>query len=144
MKRTYEELIKYKTFEDRFKYLKLNGEVGSATFGFDRYLNQAVYKSYEWQKIRKKVILRDYGCNLAIPDMMIPRKVIVHHMNPINEDDILNRTEYLLNPEFLICTDHITHNAIHYGDEGRITFSPYHLANQLAERKPNDTIPWRM
>lgn len=137
MKRTYEELLKYKTFEDRFKYLELNGEVGSATFGFDRYLNQAVYQSYEWRQIRRKVIVRDMGCNLAIPDYIIRYKVVIHHMNPIDERDILDRSDYLLNPEYLICTDLRTHNAIHYGNEEILK------ANQIVERKPNDTIPWR-
>lgn len=137
MKRTYEELIKYKTFEDRFKYLELNGEVGSATFGFDRYLNQAVYQSYEWRQIRRKVIVRDMGCNLAIPDYIIRYKAVIHHMNPIDERDILDRSDYLLNPEYLICTDLRTHNAIHYGNEEILK------VNQIVERKPNDTIPWR-
>lgn len=137
MIRTYKELSRLKTFEDRFRYLKLKGEVGESTFGFDRYLNQVLYHSYEWKQIRRDVILRDGGCDLGIPEREIYTKIIIHHMNPIKESDILERSDILLNPDYLITTTHKTHNALHYGDEGILR------VNVLIERKPNDTIPWR-
>lgn len=134
--RTYSELITLPTFEARYEYLKLHGEVGKETFGFDRYLNQAFYKYPEWRKARDRVIIRDNGCDLGIEGREIRGKILIHHMNPITKEDILNRSEYLLNPEYLICTIKRTHDAIHYGDESL-------LAKDPIERKPNDTCPWR-
>lgn len=134
--RTYSELIKLPTFEERFQYLKLDGEVGVETFGFDRYLNQAFYSSDEWKSIRNQVIIRDNGCDLGIEGREIYKRIIVHHMNPIAKEDLLYRTEYLLNPEYMICTMKNTHDAIHYGDENLLFKDPI-------ERKPNDTCPWR-
>lgn len=134
--RTYSELIKLPTFEERFQYLKLDGEVGVETFGFDRYLNQAFYSSDEWKSIRNQVIIRDNGCDLGIEGREIYKRIIIHHMNPITKEDLLYRTEYLLNPEYMICTMKNTHDAIHYGDENLLFKDPI-------ERKPNDTCPWR-
>lgn len=134
--RTYSELITLPTFEARYEYLKLHGEVGKETFGFDRYLNQAFYKYPEWRKARDLVIIRDNGCDLGIEGREIRGKILIHHMNPITKEDILSRSEYLLNPEYLICTIKRTHDAIHYGDESL-------LAKDPIERKPNDTCPWR-
>lgn len=134
--RTYSELIKLPTFEERFQYLKLNGDVGVETFGFDRYLNQAFYSSDEWKSIRNQVIIRDNGCDLGIEGREIYKRIIIHHMNPITKEDLLYRTEYLLNPEYMICTMKNTHDAIHYGDENLLFKEP-------VERKPNDTCPWR-
>ena len=136
--RTYSELITIPTFEERFRYLKLGGRVGEETFGFDRYLNQIFYTSNEWRDIRNHVIVRDHGCDLAMLDREIPDgvKILVHHMNPITVDDILKRSEYLLDPEFLISTIKNTHDAIHYGDERLLILAPI-------ERRPNDTCPWR-
>ena len=137
MTRTYEELSKLKTFKERFEYLQLDGRVASDTFGFDRYLNQQFYKSDKWRKIRDIVILRDNGCDLGVKGYDIHGKLYIHHMNPLNQDDILNQTDYLLNPNYLICTSHNTHNAIHYGS--------YELVNkEPIERVPNDTCPWKM
>ena len=134
--RTYSELIKLPTFEERFQYLKLDGDVGVETFGFGRYLNQAFYSSDEWKSIRNQVIIRDNGCDLGIEGREIYKRIIIHHMNPITKEDLLYRTEYLLNPEYMICTMKNTHDAIHYGDENLLFKEP-------VERKPNDTCPWR-
>lgn len=134
--RTYSELITLPTFEERFRYLKLDGDVGVETFGFDRYLNQAFYSSDEWKSIRNQVIIRDNGCDLGIEGREIYKRIIIHHMNPITKEDLLYKTEYLLNPEYLICTIKATHDAIHYGDENLLLKGPI-------ERKPNDTCPWR-
>ena len=136
MIRTYSQLIKFKTFEERFQYLKLDGAVGQATFGFDRYLNQQLYRSHEWKKVRDEVIVRDNGCDLAMEGFDIYGRVYVHHMNPILINDIRERSEFLLNPEYLICVSFDTHNAIHYGDESLLPREP-------VERKPNDTTPWK-
>lgn len=134
--RTYSELIKLQTFEERFQYLQLNGRVGEETFGFDRYLNQKFYNDPEWLHIRDQVIIRDNGCDLAMPDREIKTRILVHHMNPINKEDILRRSDFLLNPEYLVCTIKATHDAIHYGDESKLFIMP-------PERRPNDTCPWR-
>ena len=135
--KTYSELMKLKTFEDRYEYLKIGGKVGEETFGFDRYLNQAFYSSDEWKAIRNEVILRDKGCDLAMPDREINSNyIIVHHMNPITKADILNRSEILINPEYLITTIKSTHDAIHYGDKNLLPKDPI-------ERSKNDTCPWR-
>lgn len=135
--KTYSELITFETFEERYEYLRLDGVVGEETFGFDRYLNQEFYqRSQEWKRIRDFVIIRDQGCDLGIDGREIREKIIVHHMNPITKDDLLNRTPFLLDPEYLICTLKSTHDAIHYGDENLLMKGPI-------ERKPNDTCPWR-
>lgn len=134
--RTYSELISLHTFEERYRYLRIGGTVGEETFGFDRYLNQAFYKSKEWQTIRNQVIIRDDGCDLGIEGQTIYDRVLIHHMNPITVEDILERSEFLLNPEYLICTRKNTHDAIHYGDESLLNLDPI-------ERAPNDTCPWR-
>ena len=134
--RTYSELITIPTFEERYKYLKIGGKVGEETFGFERYLNQEFYKSHEWQSIRRQVIVRDLGCDLGIKDREIHGKIIVHHMNPITIDDIIEASDFLLNPEYLICTLKSTHDAIHYGDENLLIKAP-------VERTKNDTCPWK-
>lgn len=134
--RTYSELIKLPTFEERFRYLQLNGAVGGETFGFDRYLNQVFYRSKRWKEVRDQVIIRDNGCDLGIDDRMIYGRIIIHHMNPLTCFDIENESAYLLNPEYLICVTHNTHNAIHYGDENLLVKAP-------VERSMNDTCPWR-
>lgn len=123
------------SFKDRFEYLKLSRKVGDETFGFDRWLNQVFYKTPEWKRLRDEVIIRDMGCDLGLEDYPIKGKVIIHHMNPIYLEDIVNRSELLLNPDYLICTSHLTHNAIHYGDE-------WLLPQDLIERKPGDTKLW--
>lgn len=116
--KTYSELVRLSSFEDRFRYLKLRGKIGEDTFGFDRYFNQKFYRSYEWKQIRDQVIVRDGACDLGIPDREIFGKVIIHHMNPFRVEDLTgDAAEDLLNPEYLICVSHETHNAIHYGDE---------------------------
>lgn len=134
--RTYSELIKLKSFKERYEYLKLNNGVGEETFGFDRILNQRFYKSREWKKVRDLVILRDNGCDLGVEDRPIYGRILIHHMNPITLLDIRNNSEFLMNPEYLITTTHATHNAIHYGDGKSVFIS-------LEERSPNDTCPWR-
>ena len=134
--RTYSELITLPSFEERYRYLKLDGSVGKETFGFDRYLNQDFYRSKEWEHIRDEIIVRDFGCDLGIRDREIPIRIYVHHMNPISVKDITNATEFLLNPDYLICTSHSTHNAIHYGGESLLAIAP-------VERRKNDTCPWR-
>lgn len=140
MIRRYSELIMLPTFEERFEYLKLGGKVGELTFGYDRWLNQNLYhKDLEWKKARREVIIRDCGYDLGCEDHPIPNgmRIIVHHMNPISQDDILNRSDMLFNPEYLITTIDSTHNAIHYGDQSLINLS------KPIERFPNDTCPWR-
>lgn len=134
--RTYSELILLPTFEERFQYLRLDGKVGAETFGFDRYLNQVFYRSQKWKSVRDYVIIRDNGCDLGIEGHEIYGKILVHHMNPISIDDVLNESDFLLDPEFLISTIHNTHNAIHYGDENLLITAPI-------ERSKNDTCPWR-
>lgn len=134
--RTYSELSKLTTFEERYRYLRLGGRVGEETFGFDRWINQMFYKDPEWLKIRDEVIIRDNGCDLGIEGREIYSRIIVHHMNPITKADILDRSEFLLNPEYLICTVKNTHDAIHYGDENLLITLPM-------ERNVNDTCPWR-
>lgn len=134
--KTYSELITLPTFKERYQYLRLTGRVGEDTFGFDRYLNQKFYRSAEWRRIRDQVIIRDNGCDLGMEDRMIPGKILIHHMNPITEKDIVHMTDALLNPEYLICVSHNTHNAIHYGDEGL-------LIPELTVRTKNDTCPWK-
>ena len=135
--KTYDELIKLPTFEERFEYLKIGGRVGVETFGYDRYLNQIFYKSDEWKSIRNYVITRDNGCDLGVPGREIAgNRILVHHINPITKEDILNRSEFLLDPKYLITTVKLTHDAIHYGDESLLMKDPI-------ERSKNDTCPWR-
>lgn len=134
--KTYSELIRLPTFEDRFEYLKLKGSVGKDTFGHDRYLNQVFYSSMEWRRLRDKIIIRDNGCDLGIEGREIGGKVYIHHLNPLGTNDILTHSEYLVNPEYLICVSFETHNAIHYGDINLLPRDPI-------ERKRNDTCPWR-
>lgn len=134
--RTYSELIKIPTFEERYRYLRLYGVVGKDTFGFDRYLNQLFYTSDLWRSIRDQVIIRDNGCDLGLEGYDIFDRIIVHHMNPITVEDLEKESDYLLNPEFLISTSFNTHNAIHYGDERLLMTAPI-------ERSINDTCPWR-
>lgn len=134
--RRYSELILLPSFEERFEYLKLGSKVGADTFGFDRWQNQAFYNSPEWKRVRDKVIIRDNGCDLGIVDREIGQHVIIHHMNPITVEDIRLGTNVLLNPEFLICVSHETHNAIHYGDADL-------LPKDFIPRLPNDTCPWK-
>lgn len=139
--RTYSELITLPTFIERYRYLKLDGVVGEATFGFDRYLNQKFYKSDEWLAVRDYVILRDTGPNdycqdLGVDGHDIRGRILIHHMNPITREDIVQRSKFLLDPEYLICTIDNTHRAIHYGDESLLITAPI-------ERSRNDTCPWR-
>lgn len=135
--RTYSELITLPTFEERYRYLRLGGKVGEETFGFDRYINQLFYRDKDWRSVRDEVIVRDNGCDLGIEGREIyGSKIIVHHMNPITKEDILSRSEYLLNPEYLISTIKNTHDAIHYGDESLLITIPI-------ERRKNDTCPWK-
>lgn len=135
--RTYTELIALQTFEERYRYLQLCGRVGVETFGIDRWLNQNFYqKDPEWLAVRDYVIVRDNGCDLAMLDRPIDTRILVHHMNPITKDDIIRRTKWLLDPEYLICTIKGTHDAIHYGDESKLIIMP-------PERTPFDTCPWR-
>ena len=135
MIKTYSELIRYPTFEQRYEYLRIGGSVGVQSFGTSRYLNQTFYTSRLWRSIRNEVILRDDGCDLGILDRQMNNHIIVHHINPITEDDILSRTDLLLDPEFLICVSEKTHIAIHYGDSSLLPQLP-------VERTMNDTSPW--
>lgn len=137
MDRRYSELKQLKTFKDRFEYLKLTGIVGTDTFGFDRIFNQTFYRSQQWKDIRRRVIIRDEGFDMGLSDYPIPGHIIIHHMNPISIDDIVDQSKYLLNPEYLICVSHATHNAIHYG------VFDISVSRDPIERKPNDTCPWR-
>lgn len=136
MNKSYEELVKLKTFKERYRYLKLNGRVGEETFGCDRYLNQVFYRSKEWKDFRNKIIIRDNGCDLGIDGMEIHSKLLIHHINPITKRDILERSSLLMDENNVICVSHNTHEAIHYGDESL-------LIEEYVPRRPNDTIPWR-
>ena len=133
MTKTYSELVSYQSFIDRFRYLKLDGVVGEDTFGFNRYLNQQFYRSADW----KQIISRDMGCDLAHPDFEILGSVVIHHLNPITKSDLLERSDFLFNPEFLVCVSHNTHKAIHYGDESLL------MDYEPIIRRPNDMCPWR-
>lgn len=135
MVRTYSELVTIPHFQDRFNYLKLDGFVGEETFGDQRYVNQSFYRSTEWKEVRDYVISRDYGRDLAVPGREIHDMVLVHHMNPLTTQDILNRKPDILDPEFLVCVSHDTHNAIHYGDRTK-------LVPVVLERTPGDTKLW--
>jgi hypothetical protein len=136
--RTYSELITLPDFLSRYEYLKCPRRIGEETFGFERWLNQTFYRSPEWKTIRDKVIVRDCGCDLGIPDRVITGKIIVHHMNPIKIEDISDRNlDLILNMDYLVCCSHNTHEAIHYGNASILT------PDTMPERKPDDTIPWR-
>ena len=132
----YSELITIPTYEERFKYLQLKGSVGNDTFGYDRYLNQILYNSPEWKRLRNQIIIRDNGRDLGCEGYEIYGRILIHHMNPITVEDIVSRDPIVFDPENLICVSHNTHNAIHYGDENLLIMAP-------VERTKNDTCPWR-
>lgn len=134
--RTYSELITIPTFTERFQYLKLGGQVGIETFGFDRYLNQTLYRSPEWKRFRREIIVRDNGCDLACEGYDIVGKILIHHINPLTIDDIIHRDSKIFDPENVICTILNTHNAIHYGDESLLVTEPI-------TRTKYDTCPWK-
>lgn len=134
--KTYSELITIPTFEERFEYLQLKGSVGKDTFGYDRYLNQVLYRSPEWKRLRNQIIIRDGGCDLACDGYDIYGKVLIHHLNPITVDDVLARSRKVFDPDNLVCVSHNTHNAIHYGDAELLITGPI-------IRTKNDTCPWR-
>lgn len=134
--RRYSELIRIPTFEERFEYLRIGGIAGQATFGHDRYLNQALYHSPEWRRFRKEIIVRDNGCDLADPDYSIIIGIIIHHLNPLTVEDIEMRSDRIFDPENVVCVSHNTHEAIHYGDKSLLPKLPI-------ERRPNDTCPWK-
>ena len=136
MIRTYSELILLPSFIERYRYLRIAGTVGKETFGFDRYLNQLFYKSDEWLEIRDYVIDRDNGCDLGVDGFDIEGRILIHHMNPISKEDILRRSKFLLDPEYLITTVKNTHDAIHFGNEDL-------LYTGIVERSPNDMCPWK-
>lgn len=133
--RTYSELAKLPAFDDRYRYLALRGTVGESTFGFDRWVNQRFYRSPEWRRIRNHVIVRDNGCDLGVEGYDIHDRIIIHHMNPMEVNDIVHGNDDIIDPEFLISVTHSTHNAIHYGDE-RL------LPKPLVVRGPGDTRLW--
>ena len=134
--RTYSELITIPTFEERFEYLQLKGSVGKDTFGYDRYLNQVLYRSPEWKRLRNQIIIRDDGCDLACDGYDVYGKVLIHHLNPITVEDVLARSRKVFDPDNLVCVSHNTHNAIHYGDMDLLVTGPI-------IRTKNDTCPWR-
>lgn len=134
--KTYSELMTIPTFEGRFKYLQLNGAVGKSTFGYDRYLNQILYKSEEWKRFRRDIIFRDNGCDLGVEGFDINARATVHHINPITVEDVIRRSPKVFDPENAITTSHNTHMAVHYGDESLLITAPI-------TRTKNDTCPWR-
>ena len=134
--KTYSELITIPTFEERFEYLQLKGSVGKDTFGYDRHLNQVLYRSPEWKRLRNQIIIRDCGCDLACEGYDIHSKVLIHHLNPITVEDVIARSRKVFDPDNLVCVSHNTHNAIHYGDVGLLVTGPI-------IRTKNDTCPWR-
>ena len=134
--KTYSELIAIPTYEERFEYLRCNSAVGKETFGFDRYLNQVLYNSMDWKRLRRQIIIRDNGCDLALEGYIIYGKIIIHHINPISLDDIMKERSIVFDPENLVCVSFNTHNAIHYGVASLLSTGPI-------ERTPNDTCPWR-
>ena len=135
--RTYSELIKFPSFEERFEYCKITSVIGRQTFGFDRYINQVLYqRNPRWLRLRRDLIIRDNGCDLAHQDYPVNKRIILHHLNPITEDDIVNERSIVFDPENLVCVSHNTHNAIHYGSAGL-------LPKGEIKRLPNDTCPWR-
>lgn len=134
--RTYSEMVQYRTLENRFRYLSLRGRVGETTFGFDRFINQGFYRSREWRLIRRDVIVRDEGCDLGVLNWPIRERIIIHHMNPMSVDDVVDGDESILDPEYLVCVSHKTHNAIHYGDERQ-------LPRLFVPRQRGDTDLWK-
>lgn len=134
--RTYSQMIKLPTFQERFKYLSLNGRVGKETFGHDRHLNQMLYQSYAWRHLRDQIILRDDGCDLAFPGREIYKKATIHHINPITIEDVLNGSWKVFDPDNLVLVSYDTHQAIHYGNDQLLELT-------MTERKPNDTCPWK-
>lgn len=134
--RCYKELSRIDNYEERFRYLKLVGQVGESTFGFDRYLNQIVYSSKRWKQVRNAVIIRDEGRDMGVEGYEIQGRIVIHHMNPISIEDAEKDRDFIYDPEFLICVAPMTHNAIHYGDESLLPKGP-------VERFPNDMCPWR-
>ena len=132
----YSELIKLPTFLERFRYLELSGKVGEETFGHERHLNQVLYRSSEWRRFRRDIIIRDSGCDLACEGFDIVDKILIHHINPITVEDVLSRSQSIFDPENVIVTSFDTHNAIHFGDESLLCVGPI-------ERRPNDTCPWK-
>lgn len=134
--KTYSDLIQLPTFEERYEYLRTGSLVGDITFGGSRWLNQTLYASPEWKDFRREIILRDNACDLGVPDYEIHGRIIVHHLNPITKEDILQRRGCVFDPENVVCVSHNTHNAIHYGDENQLPQKPI-------IRRPNDTCPWR-
>ncbi len=136
MIRRYSQIKRLNTFKERFDYLKLGGIVGEDTFGFDRYLNQMFYNSIEWKRVRDEVIIRDNGCDLGMEGYEIYGRILIHHMNPISVSDIKERSDILLNTEYLIAVSPNTHNAIHYGDISLLSYEP-------VIRTKNDTCPWK-
>ena len=135
--KSYSEMIAMSEFDDRFRYAKLDGQVGIDTFGFDRYLNQQFYRSKEWKRLRDQIIIRDNGCDLGVPGHEISGKIYIHHLNPLSPEDITESTEKLFDPDNLVCVSAETHNAIHYGDESILE------KNKIVERSPGDTCPWK-
>ena len=134
--RTYSELITIPTFEERYNYLKLNGIVGKETFGYDRYLNQLLYRSSDWRSFRDRIIIRDNGCDLACEGFELQSRIIIHHIDPITVEDILNKHPKVFDPENVVSTSHNTHLAIHYGDKNLISIGQIN-------RYKNDTCPWK-
>lgn len=134
--KSYSKMLTFSTLEERFRYLELKGSVGKDTFGYDRYLNQILYHSGEWKSFRNDIIIRDNGCDLACEGHEIHKRILVHHINPITVEDVLNRSPKVFDPENVVCVSHMTHNAIHYGDENLLISAPI-------ERSQNDTCPWR-
>lgn len=134
--KTYSELITIPTFEERFQYLQLKGSVGKDTFGYDRYLNQVLYSSPEWKRLRNQIIIRDGACDLACEGYDIHGRILIHHLNSIDVDDVLARSRKVFDPDNLVCVTHNTHNAIHYGDTSLLVTGPI-------IRTKNDTCPWR-
>lgn len=132
----YSELITIPDYLDRYYYLKIGGQIGFETFGYDRYLNQILYTSDEWKAFRKRIIIRDNGCDMAHEDYELDKRIIVHHIDPITVEDVLNRDPKVFDPENAVCVSLNTHNAIHYGDESLLMLPP-------VERSKNDTCPWR-
>ena len=134
--RCYRELRRLKTFEERYEYLRIGGLIGETTFGFERYLNQMLYSSSQWRRVRNQVIIRDNGCDLGLDGYEIGGKIIIHHMNPITTEQIEESASEIFDPEYLICVSDRTHNAIHYGDKDLLPQLP-------VERYPGDMCPWR-
>lgn len=135
MNLSYKEVILIPSFKDRYEYLRLGGKVGESTFGFDRYLNQLLYHDPEWKSFRRKIIMRDNGRDMAHPDFEIGGRIIVHHINPLTQEEVVDRNPIIFDPDNVICVSHYTHEAIHYGDSELLPKEPI-------ERKPGDTCLW--